>query len=55
MEIRLERVAEEILQAALTGKIQSKADLQKIKRKLSRKYKLSRFPSDVEILGYATE
>ncbi len=55
MEIRLQRVAEEILQAALSGKIQSKEDLQKYKRKLSRKYHLSRFPSDVEILGYATE
>lgn len=55
VEIRLERVAEEILQAALTGKIQTKAELQKLKRKLSRKYKLSRFPSDVEILGYASE
>ncbi len=55
MAIRLQRVADEILQAALSGKIQSKVDLQKLKRKLSRKYNLSRFPSDVEILGYATE
>ena len=55
MEIRLERVAEEILEAILAGKIQSKMDLQKLKRKLSRKHNLSRFPSDVEILGFATE
>jgi elongator complex protein 3 len=53
--IRLQRVAEEILQAVLAGKIRSKVDLQKQKRNLSRKYGLSRFPSDVEILGYATE
>jgi elongator complex protein 3 len=55
VERRLQRVAEEILQAALEGKLQSKDDLQKLKRKLSQKYNLSRFPSDVEILGYATE
>jgi len=55
VQIRLQRVAEEILRAALSGKIRSKDDLQKLKRKLSRKYNLSRFPSDVEILGFATE
>ncbi len=55
MENRLERVAQEILQAALTGKVQSKNDLQKLKRKLSKKHNLTRFPSDVEILSFATE
>lgn len=55
MDIGLQRVAEEILQAALEGKIQSKDDLQRLKRKLCRRYKLSRFPSDVEILAYATD
>ncbi|MFX1509727.1 MAG: tRNA uridine(34) 5-carboxymethylaminomethyl modification radical SAM/GNAT enzyme Elp3 [Promethearchaeota archaeon] len=51
----MERVAHEILQAALAGKVNSKNDLQKLKRKLSKKHNLSRFPSDVEILSFATE
>ena len=55
MDIGLQRVAEAILQAALEGKIQDKQDLQRLKRKLCREYKLSRFPSDVEILAYATD
>ena len=55
METRLQRVAEEILQAVLLGKVRSKSELQKLKRKLSQKYRLSRFPSDVEILSYATD
>lgn len=55
MDIGLQRVAEAILQAALEGKIQNKQDLQRLKRKLCRQYKLSRFPSDVEILAYATD
>ncbi len=55
MNLQLQRVAEEVLQAALAGKIQNKTDLQRLKRKLCRKYKLSRFPSDVEILGFATD
>ncbi|MFW9986390.1 MAG: radical SAM protein, partial [Candidatus Odinarchaeota archaeon] len=55
MDAKLERVAQEILQAALEGKVSNKNDLQRLKRKLCRQYKLSRFPSDVEILSYATE
>ena len=51
----MHRVAQEILQAVLAGQIESKRDLQRLKRKLCRQYKLSRFPSDVEILGYATD
>ncbi|MFX0169186.1 MAG: tRNA uridine(34) 5-carboxymethylaminomethyl modification radical SAM/GNAT enzyme Elp3 [Candidatus Hodarchaeota archaeon] len=51
----MRRVSQEILQAVLAGQIRSKDDLQRMKRKLCRKYKLSRFPSDVEILGYASE
>jgi elongator complex protein 3 len=53
--ILLQRVAEEIIQAALKGEIRNKDDLQKLKRRLCRKYHLSRFPSDVEILSFATE
>lgn len=55
MDTWLQHVAEEILQAALQGRIRTKADLQRWKRILSRKYKLTRFPSDVEILRYASD
>lgn len=55
MDAELERVAEEILQAALEGKVRTKDDLQRLKRKLCRQHNLSRFPSDVEILSYATD
>lgn len=51
----LQRVAEEIIQAALEGKVRDKDQLQRLKRKLCRRYHLSRFPSDVEILSYASE
>jgi elongator complex protein 3 len=51
----MRQVSEEILQAVLTGRIRTKEDIQRLKRKLCRQYKLSRFPSDVEILGYATD
>ena len=51
----MRQVSEEILQAVLTGRVKTKEDIQRLKRKLCRQYKLSRFPSDVEILGYATD
>jgi elongator complex protein 3 len=51
----MRQVSEEILQAILTGRIRSKDEIQRLKRKLCQQYKLSRFPSDVEILGYATD
>jgi len=51
----MRQVSEEILQAVLTGRVRTKDDIQRLKRTLCRQYRLSRFPSDVEILGYATD
>ena len=51
----MRQVSEEILQAVLTGRVKTKEDIQRLKRKLCRQHKLSRFPSDVEILAHATE
>jgi len=51
----LQRVAREIIRAARDGIIRSKADLQRLKRRLCRQYHLPRFPRDTEILAYATE
>ena len=39
----------------MKGRVSSKEELQKIKRRLCRRYHLPRFPSDVEILSYASE
>ena len=55
MDTGLQRVAKEIIKAALNGQVQNKADLQQLKRRLCRRYQLSRFPSDVEILSHATD
>lgn len=55
MNASLQRVAEEIIHAVLDGRIRSKEDLQRIKRRLCRRYHLSRFPSDVEILSFASD
>jgi elongator complex protein 3 len=55
VEAELQQVAREIIREVLKGRIGSKAALQKLKRKLCRRYHLPRFPSDVEILSFATE
>ncbi len=55
MNASLQRVAEEIIHAVLDGRVRSKDDLQRIKRRLCRRYHLPRFPSDVEILSFASE
>ena len=55
MDAGLQRVAEEIIHAALKGKVQNKDDVQRLKRRLCRRYHLSRFPSDVEILSFAAD
>ncbi len=55
MDAELQHVAKEIIREVLEGRISSKEDLQKLKRRLCRRYHLPRFPSDVEILSFATE
>jgi len=55
VDAELERVAHEIIGASLEGRVQSKEELQRLKRRLCRRYHLPRFPSDVEILSFATE
>jgi len=55
VDASLQRVAEEIIHAVLDGRIRNKMDLQRIKRRLCRRYHLSRFPSDVEILSFASD
>jgi elongator complex protein 3 len=55
VDAEVERVAHEIIEASLEGQVQSKDDLQRLKRQLCRRYHLPRFPSDVEILSFATE
>jgi elongator complex protein 3 len=51
----LQQVAKEIIREVMKGHVRSKEDLQKLKRLLCRRYHLPRFPSDVEILSFATE
>jgi elongator complex protein 3 len=55
VDASLQQVAEEIIHAVLDGRVRSKDDLQRIKRRLCRRYHLPRFPSDVEILSFASE
>ncbi|MFX1475391.1 MAG: hypothetical protein ACFFCO_07950 [Promethearchaeota archaeon] len=51
----MQQVAKEIIREVLKGRVGSKEDLQKLKRTLCRRYRLPRFPSDIEILSFATE
>ncbi|MFX1474188.1 MAG: hypothetical protein ACFFCO_01755 [Promethearchaeota archaeon] len=51
----MQEVAVEIIQEILKGRIRNKEELQKLKRRLCRCHHLPRFPSDVEILSYASE
>ncbi len=51
----LQQVAKAIIREVLKGRVGNKEELQKLKRRLCRRYHLPRFPSDVEILSFATE
>ena len=49
-----ERACRELIEKMLSGEIRTKRELQDAKREVCRKYRLSKFPTDADVLEHAT-